>query len=699
MGAAGFVGLAVAGCQTLFGIERIDFEEPPPPGCVVPDDWESALRLGNLSPRKGAIDLCLAPSDTGEYERHPLIGGLGAGCPSVEYKQLTIPLPVEPGTYDLKAIAGGDDCGDSGLASVNDVTIEDGETHSVLLMGVGEQEEPRLRAFVDDQGNPGNTRLRFIHALVGYGELDAGTIKGDGELGNVLFRDTPFGDQGHEGTELSYAGGYWISPTEADVTYPVGVAEAGTQNPLLVLPSDFEVDEAHSLYAIGRVDSTSFPPELWTCNDTVFEPASQGLFSPCGHPIDLNVDIFNTNLTDLFTPYLEERRGPLVDALRDFDGDLVCLTEIYNPADMQAVLDTVDDMEGVSSAQLVEQGRYDEVLTDQDDNPTDEFYSAPACNAEDAAKLEPLFAYLEDSCVEERDGEHFLSLTGAPAQACLTDYFVEEGDTSLIVTDSWDRKRCWMCTIASLSGFESLEETRRRCTEGDERADRFVFDGSVGLVTLSAYDIEESELHILPASDWGRGIMRSRVALRNGEKVDFYCMSTSVVDDPLTLPYTGPYGAGEYGQTGGHAEQMLEIQRAIDFIEDRSVPGVRSILAATIYSGPEKLNDAGQTLIEAVNPELFDALDDTFLWLVAPDYEFQCNVCPDNPAGGSLSATNEFGWMTSHLFGQGIREHDVIKTSRTFDEPTVETTNGDGETVMIPLSQHYGVRSVVRVAQ
>ena len=673
-----------------------------PPGCVVPDDWESAIRLGNLSPRKGTIDLCLAPSDTGRYARRPLIAGLGAGCPSAEYKQLTIPLAIEPGTYDLKAIAGGEDCSDSGLASTKDVTIEAGETHSVLLIGDGKQKPLQLRAFIDNQGKPGNTRLRFVHALVGYDELDGGAINTAGELGTVLFRDTPFGDRGHEDASLTYSDGYWISPTDADVTYRVGVAQVGSKDPILTLPGDFDVDQAHSLYAIGLTESTSFPPELWTCNDTVFEPAGQGLFSPCGHPIDLNVDIFNTNQTDLFTPSLKERRGPLLNTLETFDGDLVCLTEIYNPADMQDVLDIVPDRsrfaDGVSSAQLVEHGQYDEVLTDQHDHPTDDFYSTPACSAADAADLEPLLTYLQDECSDESDGEHFLSLRGAPAQACLTDYFVE-GDTSLIVTDSWDRKRCWMCAVTSLSGFESLEETRRRCTEGGERADRLVFDGSVGLVTLSAYDIEESELRILPASDWGRGIMRSRVALPNGEKVDFYCMSSNVVDDPLTLPYTGPYGDGEYGQTGGHAEQMLEVQRAIDFIEDRSVPGVRSILAATIYSGPEELDDAGGTLIDEVDPELFETLDDAFQWLIAPDYEFQCNVCPDNPAGGSLSATTQFGWMTSHLFGQGIREHDVIETTRTFDEPTVKTTNSDGETVMIPLSQHYGVRSVVRVAQ
>jgi hypothetical protein len=176
-------------------------------------------------------------------------------------------------------------------------------------------------------------------------------------------------------------------------------------------------------------------------------------------------------------------------------------------------------------------------------------------------------------------------------------------------------------------------------------------------------------------------------------------MSGTVIDDQLGLPYTGPYGDGEYLQAGGEAEQRLQMQRTIEFIEEQADPDVRAILAGTIYSGPEVTATDGTVLIAEDNPAPFEILDDAFLWLVAANHELSCNVCPDNPAGGSHVSNTDFGSMTSHLFGRGFRQHDVLDTSLLFREATVPITTTAGDELLIPMSQHYGVRSAIRVAQ
>ncbi|MBN2191497.1 MAG: DUF4397 domain-containing protein [Polyangiaceae bacterium] len=136
------------GCQYLFGFERIELAAPPPDAsCEVPIEVTTGLRIGNLRAADGAIDLCVKPDGEDEYRSLPILDGVGSACPDVGYKQITAPLALDAGPYELKAVPSGQDCAERGLARAR-VEVEAGWIHSVLLLG-GEPGASELVAFRD----------------------------------------------------------------------------------------------------------------------------------------------------------------------------------------------------------------------------------------------------------------------------------------------------------------------------------------------------------------------------------------------------------------------------------------------------------------------------------------------------------------------------------------------------------------------
>jgi hypothetical protein len=194
--------------------------------------------------------------------------------------------------------------------------------------------------------------------------------------------------------------------------------------------------------------------------------------------------------------------------------------------------------------------------------------------------------------------------------------------------------------------------------------------------------------------------LRAKVALANGERVDYFCGSTGVADDDTTSPYGGAYGNGETGQAADLAEQRLVVERMLEFVEEHSGgAGARAILAGSIYSGQEHRDAEGNILTDPWLPEVYDILAAELQPLVAADYVPKCDACTDNPNDPPyVDVHATVGSWVTHLFGRGFSSDDVSETTRTFTEPTVAVERGGG-TTLVPLSQLYGIRSTVRVSQ
>lgn len=681
------IALAAVGCEQVLDIEPIEYVAGPSAGCRAPDG-DAAFRMANLVPAATSVDLCLRKPGDAWKDAEPALDAAGTDCePGVAFRQLTVPFGTDPGTYDVKFVEEGEPCTADG-PSIDDVELEDDQTTSVILFGPS-FEQATAKALVDSPAELGLIKVRFVHALEGVETLDAGVMDEKtlpAKFLSRVFVDVPFAGVAEplDGTLPVREHGY-MQVGRGDVplaNFPLGAAPAGKEEALLVLPTDFEGGGAYSLFALGEVGSVDSPPALLSCDET----RGDGIWAECGDPMDLTVDVYNPLLTDLFTPMVEERADPVAQAVMAADGDLVCLTEVYPP--------TV-------SAGLVEalRGAYPVAIDSNTLGPAnaaDEAgLSGPFCPGELEIELEGFLECLASSpCVEERDGETHLAVRGLDAINCIAEQCGEHFFG--LVPTGWDAdsvatKRCWMCSIVHLSGYQPLQGVRELCTTGEQPF--FAFEGSTGLVVLSKYDVGKPELELLPSTGWQRAALRVPVQLDNGASFDFYCADLTYPHPDPYLPYVGPYGDGEFGIAGAEAEQVLQVEQLSRWVTARSTDrGVRSILAGVLYSGPEvTLQD--EVLVRAEHEQAYELMTESFALLVVPGYQASCTWCVDNPWLSDAEMPSEIGVWSTHILGRGFRPEDVRQTVPTFTEPVLEVGSGQA----LPLSPHYGLRSVLKV--
>ncbi|MBN2191498.1 MAG: hypothetical protein JW751_01675 [Polyangiaceae bacterium] len=138
----------------------------------------------------------------------------------------------------------------------------------------------------------------------------------------------------------------------------------------------------------------------------------------------------------------------------------------------------------------------------------------------------------------------------------------------------------------------------------------------------------------------------------------------------------------------------------LEFVDEHSgEPDTRAVLAASVYTSPEVRGADGEVVVDPMYPEYYEAITDELDPLVAADYTPACNVCLTNPGGVTFASDATVGNWFAHLLGRGFRPRDVLSTEQTFTERVVPVMDLEGESVLIPVSQHYGLRSTVRVAQ
>jgi endonuclease/exonuclease/phosphatase family metal-dependent hydrolase len=183
---------------------------------------------------------------------------------------------------------------------------------------------------------------------------------------------------------------------------------------------------------------------------------------------------------------------------------------------------------------------------------------------------------------------------------------------------------------------------------------------------------------------WNRRvIVRATAALPNGASLDAYCNHLTPIFDDFTFPYTGQYGNGKTDAAGWEAEQYLQAQKLIAFVQDQSGDAPAVILGD--FNTGRAYPDQG---ISEEGEGTLGLLEASFPAALAADYEPACTFCEDNPVADSASSV----WI-DHILLNGLTSDAVQSTVRTFDQAVVPV----GGDELVPLSDHYGLRSVIRV--
>ncbi|MEM9861145.1 MAG: endonuclease/exonuclease/phosphatase family protein [Myxococcota bacterium] len=387
-------------------------------------------------------------------------------------------------------------------------------------------------------------------------------------------------------------------------------------------------------------------------------------------PVELRVETYNLGLAGAFVPNEAVRRGPVIEAVANLDADIVCLQEVWEQSDKDALL-------AATAANFPHSLTHTTDLQTPISSPEDQNGDVPPI-----AGVPPCMAFPEE-------------LGGAVyclSENCSTMPGSEEGQTTgtdcaasncvapvgALLFGDQAAQQCYACLTTALP-TESFAGMRNLCTSENDAT--LAFRGQSSSVILSKYPLSNGENYVLPGT-WNRRVITVATAtLPGGTEVDVYCNHLTPIFGGLTFPYTGAYGNGMSGSDGWAAEQLLQTDKLIALVEARSGDRPALILgdmnAGRADLGPDLLDEGAAT---------YDRLASAFTLGVAADYTGLCTFC-----GGNQNTSPETGdvWI-DHIFLSGIEASDVLATERTFDEATVMSADG-----LVAPSDHYGLRSTI----
>jgi endonuclease/exonuclease/phosphatase family metal-dependent hydrolase len=395
-----------------------------------------------------------------------------------------------------------------------------------------------------------------------------------------------------------------------------------------------------------------------------------------GNPDEVAIETYNLALAGAFIAYEQERRELLPDAIANSDADILCLQEVWEHADKEMIRDAA--AANFRNVFIVE----DDLLTALDD-PEDQNGDVPPppttvpCPEGDAqTAMDAAIDCAALNCNTLSPGDENGQTTSID---CAIDECIDVVAPLLAVP------RCYACLSTQLptSTFAEIRESCPTVVEQD-----LAFEGQNGIMILSRYPLKDTVNWVVPGTWNRRVIMSATVELPDGKELDVYCNHLTPVFDDLAFPYTGQYGDGNLvtpGAAGWEAELLLQTQKLIDYVEVTSGETPAVILgdlnAGRDYPAQDIFQDGEAAL---------DLLETAFTPAYTADYVPQCTFCITNPVS-EPGADDVSNWI-DHIHLYNLLATSVVATERTFDEDVLPV--GD---MMVPLSDHFGMRSVITV--
>jgi endonuclease/exonuclease/phosphatase family metal-dependent hydrolase len=387
------------------------------------------------------------------------------------------------------------------------------------------------------------------------------------------------------------------------------------------------------------------------------------------------IETYNLALAGSFIAYEQERRELLPDAIANSDSDILCLQEVWAQADKEAIQDA-------AAANFPNVVIFENDLLTALDDPEDQNGAIP-----------PLPTTVP--CPEGDTQAAMDAAIDCAAQECNTLSPGDENGQTTSIDCAIDKclaavvpllgvPRCYACLSTQLptSTFAQIRSSCPTVVEQD-----LAFEGQNGVMILSRYPLKDAANWVIPGT-WNRRVIMSATAeLPGGQELDVYCNHLTPVFDSLAFPYTGQYGDGETGAAAWEAELLLQAQKLIDHVEATSGETPAVILGDLNAGRDYPEQDIFQDGVAAL-----DRLETAFTPAYTADYVPQCTFCVSNPVR-EPAADDVSNWI-DHIHLYNLSATSVVTTERTFDEDVLPV--GD---MMVPLSDHFGMRSVIRLPE
>jgi endonuclease/exonuclease/phosphatase family metal-dependent hydrolase len=385
------------------------------------------------------------------------------------------------------------------------------------------------------------------------------------------------------------------------------------------------------------------------------------------------IETYNLALAGSFIAYEQERRELLPDAIANSDADILCLQEVWAQADKEAIRDAA--AANFPNVFIVK----DDLLTKLDD-PEDQNGEIP-----------PLPTTVP--CPEGDTQDAMDAAIDCAAQECNTLSPGDENGQTTSIDCAIDKclevvggllavPRCYACLSTQLptSTFAQIRSSCPTVVEQD-----LAFEGQNGVMILSRYPLKDTVHWVIPGT-WNRRVIMSATAeLPGGKELDVYCNHLTPVFDDLAYPYTGQYGDGQIFAAGWEAELLLQAQKLIDYVDVTSGE-TPAVILGDLNAG----RDYPAQDIFADGEAALDLLETAFTPAYTADYVPQCTFCVSNPVR-EPGADDVSNWI-DHIHLYNLPATSVVTTERTFDEDVLPVDD-----MMVPLSDHFGMRSVINV--
>jgi hypothetical protein len=217
------------------------------------------------------------------------------------------------------------------------------------------------------------------------------------------------------------------------------------------------------------------------------------------------------------------------------------------------------------------------------------------------------------------------------------------------------------------------------------------FGGQTPSMVLSRFPLSDTDLFILPSTNWRRVVYYAKVEIEKGRTIDYFCAQLSTPHDGI-ITYIGPYSNGDTAH-GWEQEQLLQVQKIISWVKKKS-EGRPAIIAGDWQASSQTLGSDGTTVIVAAkDASVIAALDGAFKLAQPKDYTPSCTDCgkEKNPYSGDFT-----GFWTSRTYLSQWASDAVSSASVIYTENVVTLPDG----TLGPLSGEYGFNvRIVRPAQ
>jgi len=327
------------------------------------------------------------------------------------------------------------------------------------------------------------------------------------------------------------------------------------------------------------------------------------------------VTTFNAGLARNYVPHVDARRDAIIAALADLDSEVICLQEVWEDADVDAV------KAGVKA-------RFPHayhVAT------TGEVAGGPACAPQ---ALAPLGECVSGPCKGQED------LPGCVMKECAASFMGLPGD-------------CRTCLAANLA--KPMDEALAACT-GDGGSS-LAYGGRNGLLLLSKHPLLETSHLVLDSFLLRRVALHAKVQVTGGD-VDLFCTHlTAPLDE---VEYQGAHVTWE-------REQGHQVAQLIEWVEETAA-GQSAILMGDMNCGPA----FEEWEVTASSPENFTKFYDAAFRSPYTQEHGHCTWC----AKSNALIRGEDLHILDHVLFVRFGE-EFLLAERVLDAQRVKTADGE----------------------